>query len=309
MKKRAAVFSCFGVGDGLIALVLSNNLNLNGFEVTTFHPSLSVLQKWFPWTEIRPFPQLEELKGFEQIFIPCEKTPQMQAVIAECTEKYSGKTQIINPIATANRDYPYWEVGKFDGRIPFADNLKRFCERELKLASNTKECGIVIPEGVKMRAHPKRIIIHPTSSRAGKNWLPQRFDTLAEALKLRGFEPAFVMSAKERSEWEHWDPPIFSSLDEVAAFVAESGGMIGNDSGIGHLASALGLPTVTLCRSRLAGRFWRPSWSQGTVLYPPSFVPNIKGARLRDKYWKELISVRQALGALLTLLPSSAWHT
>ena len=303
MKKRAAVFSCLGIGDGLIALVLSNNLTLNGFEVTTFHPTLSALQGWFPWTRIRPFPRLEELEGFDRIFIPYEKIPQMQAVIQECTEKYPEKTKIINPIATANRDYPYWEVGKFDGRLPFADNLKRFCERELKLASSTKECGIVIPEGVKPRAYPKRIIIHPTSSREGKNWLPERFDQLAEALKKRGFEPAFVMSIKERPEWGRWDPPVFSTLDDVAVFVAESGGMIGNDSGIGHLASALGLPTVTLCRSRLVGSFWRPSWSQGIVLYPPSFVPNIKGARLRDKYWKQLISVRQALAAILNLLP------
>ena len=302
MKKTAAVFSCLGIGDGLIALVLSNNLTLNGFEVTTFHPTLSALQAWFPWTTILPFPSLEVLNPFDQIFIPYEKSPRMQAVIEECSEKYIEKTKIINPIATANRDYPYWEVGKFDGRIPFADNLKRFCENELDLPVSTKECGIVIPEGIKSRAHPNRIIIHPTSSRIGKDWLPQRYDTLAEKLKKRGFEPAFVMSPKERPEWQRWDPPPFSTFADVATFVAESGGMIGNDSGIGHLASALGLPTVTLCRSRLVGNFWCPSWSPGTVLYPLSFVPNLKGLRLRDKYWKQLISVQRALASLLSLL-------
>ena len=138
MKKSAAVFSCLGIGDGLIALVLSNNLTLNGFEVTTFHPTLSSLQTWFPLTTIRPFPSPEELKKFDNIFIPYEKSPQMQAVIKVCSEKYPEKTKILNPIATPNHDYPYWEVGKFDGRLPFFDNLKRFCENELKLPKTTK---------------------------------------------------------------------------------------------------------------------------------------------------------------------------
>lgn len=302
MNKSAAVFSCLGLGDGLIALVLSNNLNLNGFRVTTFHPSLSVLQRWFPWTAIRPFPPLEELERFDRIFIPLEKSVSMQAVIRECRKKYPQKTTIINPIATANRDYPYWEVGKFDGRIPFSDNLKIFCERELNLPVSTKDCGIVIPDDVKPKAHPKRIVIHPTSSREGKNWLPQRYRQLGEELKKRGYEPAFIVSSSERLHWEDCRPPEFSSLDEIAKYVAESGGMVGNDSGIGHLASAVGLPTVTLCRSRLAGRFWRPSWSAGSMLYPPLWVPNLKGARLRDKYWKQLISVRRVLNTLLSLL-------
>lgn len=302
MKKRAAVFSCLGIGDGLIALVLSNNLTLNGFEVTTFHPTLSSLQQWFPLTTIRPFPELRELQGFDHLFIPYEKSPQMLSIIKECSAHYGEKTKIFNPIATPNTDYPYWEVGKFDGRIPFTDNLKRFCERELKLPKTTKECGIVPPVGITPRAHPKRIIIHPTSSRPGKNWLPERFDQLANQLIKRGYEPVFVVGPNERPDWERWNPPAFSTLSEVAAFVAESGGMIGNDSGIGHLASALGLPTVTLCRSRLAGNFWRPSWAPGTILYPPPFIPNLKGLRLRDRYWKELISVRRTLSALLQLL-------
>src|SRR5690348_18510042 len=41
--QHCAVFSCQGMGDGLISLVLSNNLHLNGAEATTFHPFLNEL--------------------------------------------------------------------------------------------------------------------------------------------------------------------------------------------------------------------------------------------------------------------------
>src|SRR3989304_6543491 len=133
MNKRAAVFSCLGLGDGLIALVLSNNLKLNGFEVTTFHPTLSSLQRWFPGLPISPFPPLTSLDPFASLFIIFEKSPWMEGVIKESQAKYREKSFILNPIATSNRDYPYWEVGKFTGRRTFVENLQRYGEEELEL--------------------------------------------------------------------------------------------------------------------------------------------------------------------------------
>ncbi|MBS0620544.1 MAG: hypothetical protein JSS61_03690, partial [Verrucomicrobia bacterium] len=130
--KRCAVFSCMGLGDGLIALVLSNNLRLNGSVVTTFHPFLSSLQGWFPRLPIAPFPPLEKLAQFDAFFIIYEKSPWMQAIIAHCQTHFPQQTKILNPIATPNRDYPYWEVGKFDGRRPFVENLYNFCKEELQ---------------------------------------------------------------------------------------------------------------------------------------------------------------------------------
>ncbi|HAZ16267.1 MAG TPA: hypothetical protein DCY54_06535 [Parachlamydiales bacterium] len=302
MNKRAAVFSCLGLGDGLISLVLSNNLKLNGFDVTTYHPSLASLQKWFPGLPILPFPSLGELARFDSLFLFFEKSLQMQAVIQECQAHFPERTRILNPIATSNRDYPFWEGGRFDGRTPFAENLVRFCKERLGFSRLTKECGIVVPEGVAKRAFPRRVVIHPAGSRLGKEWLPKRYDELAAVLQARGWEPAFVMSPNERAPWLHQQPPALASLGDLAAFVASSSAMIGNDSGVGHLASALGLPTLTLCRSKQAGAFWRPCWSRGFVLYPPSYIPNLKGVRLRDRYWKELISVRRVLNAFLELL-------
>ena len=69
--------------------------------------------------------------------------------------------------------------------------------------------------------------------------------------------------------------------------------MIGNDSGVGHLASCLGIPTLTICRSQMAANFWRPGWSKGAVITPPAWVPNLKGLRLRDQHWQKFISVKK----------------
>ncbi len=79
---RSAVFSCLGLGDGLLALELANNLHLNGDEVVTFHPFLQGLQGWLPHLPIRPFPPV--LEEFDRFFIIYEKTPWMEAVIQTC---------------------------------------------------------------------------------------------------------------------------------------------------------------------------------------------------------------------------------
>jgi ADP-heptose:LPS heptosyltransferase len=71
--------------------------------------------------------------------------------------------------------------------------------------------------------------------------------------------------------------------------------MIGNDSGIGHLASCLNLPTLIICRSKIAAPFWRPGWTSGEVILPPAWIPNLKGLRFRDKYWQKSITVPKVL--------------
>src|SRR3990172_4612898 len=113
MIKRASVFSCLGLGDGLIALVLSNNLKLNGFEATTFHPSLSALQRWFPGLPVSSFLPACDLDRFDSLFVLFEKSPWMERVVEACLTRYRERSYILNPIATSNSDYLFWEEGKF----------------------------------------------------------------------------------------------------------------------------------------------------------------------------------------------------
>src|SRR5580692_10458058 len=97
--KKYAVFSCKGLGDGLISLVLSNNLHVNGANVTTFHPFLQKMQCWFPHLSIRPFPSIEELVHFDIFFFIYEKSPWMLPLIAHCEKQYPEQTFVLNPIA------------------------------------------------------------------------------------------------------------------------------------------------------------------------------------------------------------------
>lgn len=295
MNKKIAVFSCLGLGDGLIALVLANNLALNGFSVRTFHPFLEQLQSWFPELPIAPFPEQESLADFDQLFFFYEKSPWMQKLIAHAEAHFPKKTTVLNPIATPKTDYKYWENGRFNGTRPFVHNLETFCKNVLHLPATTLKNGIAAPASAVLRKFPRRVVLHATSSRPGKNWPLESFLQLSQELRSEGYEPAFIFTEQEKKEAQiHFDTPVFPTLSDLAQFVAESGYMIGNDSGIGHLASCLGLPTLTICRNRMTADFWRPSWSPGRVLTPSPWIPNLKGLRLRDKHWQKWISVRKA---------------
>jgi heptosyltransferase-3 len=300
---RCAVFSCLGMGDGLIALVLSNNLHLNGSAVTTFHPFLSGLQSWFPHLPIQAFPSLDQLKEFDRFYIFLEKTAWMQEILRFCLQNCRERTTVLNPIATPNCDYPYWEEGRFNGTRPFVENLYTYCKEILKFTVVTKSNGICIPDTVQSGRFKERVVIHPSSSREGKNWTKEKYIQLARQLKGRGRTPSMILTEQEREGWDlqGLEAPFFQGLSDLASYVAESGAMIGNDSGIGHLASSLGLPTLTICRSAQASQFWRPAWARGEVITPPSWVPNLKGLRLRDQHWKKWISVRKVLNGFLSI--------
>ena len=288
---KIAVFSCLGLGDGLISAVLCHNLATAGHQVVLFHPFLKEVEEWFPGFSIRPFPPV--LEEFDRFFIFYEKTAWMEAVVNSCLERYRNLTTVLNPIATPNTDYRFWEEGQFQGNLPLVENLYLFCKDILKLNAAKHLNGIVVPKGIISRKYEKRVILHPTSSRPGKNWSKKSFLKLSERLKKQGFDPYFIVSSKEKGEWP--EGITFAKMTDLFAFVSQSAYMIGNDSGIGHLASCLGLPTVTLCRNARTANFWQPSWSRGVVCLPVRFIPNMKCLRLRDRFWHKWISVQRVV--------------
>ena len=116
----------------------------------------------------------------------------------------------------------------------------------------------------------------------------------------QGLQVAFTVSPAEWIYWQRYrtlgiDVPFFESLSNVAAYVYESHSMIGNESGISHLASNLGLHTTVIAGNAKRIEQWRPGWSAGRVITPPSWVPNIKGLRLRENRWQLFIPTQTIL--------------
>lgn len=122
------------------------------------------------------------------------------------------------------------------------------------------------------------VAIHPGSGSAKKNWPARRFGTLARRLRDEcGFVPVFIFgeadsdvkSALAGVLQEFSDLPGCDLLD-LASVLSVCRGYVGNDSGITHLAAALGIPAVALF-GPTDPAVWGPRGSNVRIVRAPGF--------------------------------------
>ncbi|HKR42776.1 MAG TPA: glycosyltransferase family 9 protein [Paraburkholderia sp.] len=277
------------LGDSLNLLVIAHNLVRAGCQVEVFGDHAWSLARWFPQLSMNPALGEEEAR-----------------------DRLAG----FGVVVQMHRDRPFrhlrdWHPGFVDlHEIEYADDGQCMAHRFAAFAAahfglQTVEIsnGIRAPLEFQHRRYAQRVAMHPEASTADKRWLARRFIGLARRLSREGFGPEFVVADSERSRWlplVSAAPPLCSFHDTaaLAAWLYESGWFIGNDSGLGHLASALGIPTLTVFRRRRVAQRWRPGFQRGEIVLPPWWVPT---ARLKEKWWRESISVRRVQRAFRVL--------
>jgi ADP-heptose:LPS heptosyltransferase len=98
--------------------------------------------------------------------------------------------------------------------------------------------------------------VHPGSGSPHKNWPMERFFETAGELRDRGrFQPIFLLGPVEEETDTIVIPAIQTqafpiirnlTLPVLAALLTLCGGYLGNDSGVSHLAAAVGIPTLSI---------------------------------------------------------------
>lgn len=277
------------LGDALISMVVVHNLKRNGLSITVWSDVIDELKDWFPGVTVYPRPQPQAIRA---IFSEFDIILHAFAV------------DVIDNMQQWHRGVYILEQSTYNWlKITMVDIQVQFCTHLLGLSSVVRNNGIVAPAGLSARCYQQRVIIHPTSTSITRNWLPKRFIQLAQQLIMQQQQPVFIVSAKERPHWLWVEAqgiklPNFTDLNALASYIYQSGFFIGNDSGIGHLASALGIPTLTLCiRPNLAKR-WRPAWAPGIVILPPVWLIT---RPVKEKFWKYFISVQKVLKNFIQL--------
>lgn len=299
MDCHIAVVPSMGLGDSLIYLIVANNLARTGYRVTMLSNHLAHLSDWLPNIRILPFPEPEHTQALYDAY---------DLVLSDCGSIITSIRQ--DPFSLGQRfvfvgtlrlesDYIHDHsdrlrqqlgLGKAeqmrnlascagpirvidDDSISMVEQAVAFCRTKLVIPNASAEPGFTIPQSFVARGNPRRVMLHPTSYNPKKNWPAEKYLRLARRLKRHGFDPQFVLSPKERTEWAplfgtEFAIPHFANTCELAAYLYESGYVIGNDSGVGHLASALGVPVLTIYRKRRDGFCWRPGWGSNEVVRP-----------------------------------------
>jgi len=136
----------------------------------------------------------------------------------------------------------------FDGNLPpFPKRRAWLVEYYLKEAGfEGEEFSSVLPLKGKGELAGKAVL-YPSSGSPKKNPPLSLYLKLAEELTKRGFEVVFLLGEAEEKLKETLSPHFFS-LSPARIALALRGALffVGNDGGLSHLASYLGLPTLVL---------------------------------------------------------------
>ncbi|MDR0775991.1 MAG: hypothetical protein LBE81_05070 [Azonexus sp.] len=332
-KPRIALVSFDSLGDGLIYLMIANNLQRNGFAVTCYGNIAHQMRAWLPNLDIQPYPPADQfetaLAAYDLAivsppsFIRANMDVAMTARLREkwlliCQDPPASwrfdHTERIQRSTTPEQFRQLEKLLDSSGPIrsrPFVDDsvvemTLQYMRDRMHLEQVSKDPPIIVPEGLLYRRHRNRIIVSPDSARPDKrSWRPASFLALCHRLQALGYTPEIVVAPKNHAVWatmagHAFATPRFDGIGSLAAHLYESGAVIANDSGNGHLASFLGIPVVTIYRKKNPRFHWRPDWTPGIVVCPASLP------FLQKKLWKYFIRPSQVIAALECLLEKAA---
>jgi ADP-heptose:LPS heptosyltransferase len=150
----------------------------------------------------------------------------------------------------ANAEAEFLDGPAWDGE---EHEVARWCRllAHYGVEADRHDLGLAIP---RIEVPRRRTIIHPGAKSGTRRWPPERFAAVARALRADGHQVVVTASGEERASAVRVaeaagltarDVPV-TRLDELAALVAHARLVISGDTGISHLATAYGTPSVTL---------------------------------------------------------------
>lgn len=98
-------------------------------------------------------------------------------------------------------------------------------------------------------AAPEYIVVHTGAAQPVRVWPLDRYAALVRFLRTRNFPVKIICDSNQKEWWEsagEKNVVVPASISELIEVTRRASVFIGNDSGPGHLAASLGIPTFTL---------------------------------------------------------------
>ena len=334
MKKlptaQIAIVSFESLGDSLIYTMMADNLRRNGYAITLFGNVPYQLKEWLPQLSIQAYPEAEKFYStfddyplvlmspsrkirdsigeikLEDIrhryVLLCQKAPKAWFYDHHSRLKQNLSAEVFQQVEHLLPAAGSINYRKFK-KESVVDITLDYMREKMGLRTFSRNVELSPPKGLVFRKNKRRIIISPDSAwPEKKDWSPERFLKLCDVLAKANYEPIIVVGPNNHEIWRiksnnRFPTLTFESIDKLAEFIYESGAVVANDSGNGHLASFLGLPVVTIYRKRNPYFHWRPDWSETKVVCPKIVLPGPKGS-----IWRPFIGVGRVKRALVKLL-------
>ncbi|MBY0503319.1 MAG: glycosyltransferase family 9 protein [Bryobacteraceae bacterium] len=233
------------IGDCIVALPAMEHLRADFTEV------------WVP-SAVTPLVQFADAvdaiarTGLDQLGLPCVRPD------ARLVERLRGFDDIVSWYGTNRESFQaaVYALGlpfRFYPALPPADGDTHAADFLMRQAGGP----LPATPRIRMPEEPRHFAaIHPFSGGARKNWPLERFRALRLPLPIE-----FAAGPDEKLA----EARRFDTLGELAVWLASASVYIGNDSGISHLAAAVGTPTLALF-GPTRPEVWAPRGRRVTIL-------------------------------------------
>ena len=291
MENRLAFIMSPRLGDSIIAMVVVYNLHLQGYQCVVYSKFLVMLKEWFPWCDIRPIPDAETAQ---------REWPEFTMLLHTYPHDVLYDARLWHPQVKVLADNPLHNSRV----INMVDTQLLMLREEFGIENPERSNGIQAPAGCSLRKNYFRVVLHPTAAMKVRYWLPNRYIVLANKLRKLGFHPVFITTESERAatawiEKAGFERACFATMGQVAQFLYESGWFVGSDSGLGHLASCMGIPTVSLHQRAKVRKRWRPGFAPNEGLIA---CVNLIYKPWKERFWKYFITVGMVVRAFKSLV-------
>jgi heptosyltransferase-3 len=281
--KKIAIFCANGIGDFILMTVLAFNAK-SSYQITIFHPFPEPFRPLFPHFDIAHADDYHPLT-FDLTIV--ENDHSAYAFRLADLRKKGHSIIFIFPKPSS-----LYQQGDFlfDQKLSFTKNLLKISKTLFQ--TEVLHNGMDLDDTL-YRVNRNEVLIHPSSKNVGKIWPMKKFLEIYHFLERKGFSPKFVMSAKEKENFDQKRYEILSTptLYDLAKRIKMTGYFIGCDSGPGHMASALKIPTLTIFPNPKLAQVWHPCFFLNVLATPPFKIPRIgpKDYNLMSIFWHRMI--------------------
>lgn len=128
-------------------------------------------------------------------------------------------------------------------------------ERLIKVTQADRERGLELLDQMRVDVSSKLVVLHPGSGGRHKCWHIENFLGIAKTLRSMDFEVLFLLGPAETERFSSDDKARLSGtgrcashlpLSQVVDLLACTDAVVGNDSGVTHLAAGMGLRTFAM---------------------------------------------------------------
>ncbi|WP_417780630.1 glycosyltransferase family 9 protein [Stutzerimonas xanthomarina] len=290
--RQVAIVPCPALGDVTLYIRLAWIFHSNGAQVTLYSSLAQSAQPHFPWMSIRASEAVDLIAlaaAFDLVISYVGWLSRSSAVdnaiasrnLAIVSAKKLPETLALNLRSTevCGQVYP-------DASRPFClesragKNMAQWVDDYAQRAFGLSSDGQVAIKIARRRMEAPSVSIFPTTPEPRKNYSLRGFVWLGRLLQRKGWDVDFLCLPAEKARIAarvtSFPVRTFPTVGELMDHLASRQAVISNDSGGGHLASLIGLPTVTITRRNKAF-VWRPGFDPRNEVIAPLFSVKIAG--------------------------------